>query len=147
MRTSMIRRTPDARLAAWDPFRMMETLFAGDLSNGENLSNRGWTPAVDIRETEDAYEVTAELPGMKKEDVEITLENNLLKLSGERRFEKDIEKENYHRVERTYGTFSRAFSLPNRVDPEKVAASFADGILTVTVPKVEEAKPRRISIS
>lgn len=142
--TQMSRWNSEPRYVTVDPFRVMQGFFGG---SDENMSNRGWTPAVDIRETEDAYEVTAELPGMKKDEVEITLENNLLRLSGERSFEKDTSKESYHRMERVYGSFSRAFSLPQRVDSEKVTAAFADGILTVTVPKADEAKPRKIDIA
>lgn len=144
--TQMSRWNGEPRYVTVDPFRVMQSFFGGSAGD-ENLSNRGWTPAVDIRETEEAYEVTAELPGMKKDDVEITLENNLLRLSGERNFEKDTSKENYHRMERVYGSFSRAFSLPQRVDSENVTAAFTDGILTVTIPKADEAKPRKIDIA
>lgn len=126
-----------------DPFTdLMENFFG----RGEDLSNRAWRPAVDIRETEDAYELHAELPGMKKDDIGITLENNVLKLSGERRFEKDVKEEEFHRIERSYGSFTRAFSLPSRVDSERVEASFEDGVLKVRVPKAAETRPRRIEI-
>lgn len=148
MRTSLTRWNPVTR-SPWlgrDPFvQFMDSFFNGEPS--QEVSNRDWSPAVDIRENEDAFLVHAELPGLSKDDVEITLENNILKLSGERRFEKDVEEKEYHRVERAYGTFTRAFSLPSRVDSTGVTASFADGVLTITVPKVEEAKPRKISIA
>ncbi len=148
-RTSMTRWNPAARgwLGERDPFAtFMDTFFNGELGRGEELSNRSWRPAVDIRETEDAYQVHAELPGLTKDDIQITIENNVLKLSGERRFEKDTKEEEYHRIERAYGSFTRAFSLPSRVDSERVEASFQDGILTVTVPKAAEARPRKIEI-
>ncbi|HUO87193.1 MAG TPA: Hsp20/alpha crystallin family protein [Thermoanaerobaculia bacterium] len=147
-RTQISRWNPStAWLAERDPFRLMEELFNGPTGRGEELSNRPWRPAVDIRENNESYVLSAELPGLTKDDVEITIENNVLKLSGERRFEKEVKEEELHRVERAYGSFSRAFSLPTRVDAERVEASFADGILTVTVPKAAEARPRKIDIA
>ena len=147
-RTQISRWNPTT--AAWlerDPFRLMESFFNGEAGRGEELSNRSWRPAVDIRETGESYVVSAELPGLTKDDVQITIENNVLKLTGERRFEKEVKEEEFHRVERAYGSFSRAFALPTRVDPERVEASFKDGILTVTVRKAAEARPRKIEIS
>jgi HSP20 family protein len=148
MRTSLTRWNPVTR-SPWlgrDPFaQFMDNFINGEAS--QEVSNRSWAPAVDIRETEEAFLVHAELPGLSKDDVEITLENNILKLTGERRFEKDVEEKEYHRIERAYGAFTRAFSLPSRVDSSGVSASFTDGVLTITVPKVEEAKPRRIDIA
>lgn len=148
-RTQLSRWTPaPAWLGERDPFRhLMETFFNDAGGRGEELSNRAWHPAVDIRENGDAYVVSAELPGLGKDDVAITIENNVLKLSGERRFEQEAKEEEYHRVERAYGSFTRAFSLPTRVDPERVEASFQDGILTITVPKAAEARPRKIEIA
>ena len=125
-------------------FRLFDSFFNSDAQGEET---RAWVPPVDIQENGDSYLFHAELPGMSKEDIHITLENSVLRLSGERKFEKDAKKENYHRVERTYGTFTRTFTLPTQVDPEKVQAAFENGILTITVPKAEQAKPRRISIS
>lgn len=146
-RTQISRWNPTtAWLADRDPFRLMEDFFNGPAGR-EDLSNRNWRPAVDIRETNDSYVVSAELPGLTKNDVEITIENNVLKLSGERRFEKEVKEEELHRVERAYGAFSRAFSLPTRVDAERVEASFAEGILTITIPKAAEARPRKIDIA
>lgn len=134
-----------AYLTTREPFfRLFDSFFNGDVQGEET---RAWVPPVDIQENSDAYLFHAELPGMSKEDIHITLENNVLRLSGERKFEKDAKKENFHRVERTYGTFTRTFTLPTQVDAEKVQAAFENGILTITVPKAEQAKPRRISIS
>jgi HSP20 family protein len=131
--------------AAREPlFRLFDTFFN---DNGEDLATRTWTPPVDIQETDDAYHIHAELPGLTKDDIQITLENNVLRLSGERKFEKDVKQENYHRIERTYGTFTRSFALPTQVSPEKVEAKFENGVLSLTVPKAEQAKPRRIAIS
>jgi HSP20 family protein len=110
-------------------------------------STRTWAPAVDILETAEAYVVKAELPGVPKDAVHITVENNVLTLKGERKLEKDVTKENYHRIERTYGAFARSFSLPTRVDHDGVEAKFDQGVLTITVPKAAEAKPKRIEIA
>ncbi len=149
MRTALTRWNPATTLfTTRDPFtRFMDTFLGEALQPSEDVSNRAWMPLVNIRETDGAFFVEAELSGLTKKDIEITLENNLLKLSGERRFEKDAKEENYHRIERSYGTFLRTFSLPSQVNAEGVKASFKDGILTVEVPKAEEAKPRKIAIN
>lgn len=111
------------------------------------LKGGDWTPTVDIFENPN-HEIVlrAELAGLKREDIDIRVENHTLTLSGERKQEQDVKKENYHRVERSFGRFSRSFSLPNTVDTEKVSASFADGVLTVTLPTREEAKPRQVQV-
>lgn len=149
MRSAMTRWNPSTGfLTTRDPFaRMLESFFGEGLYPSEDVSNRTWMPSVNIRETESAFYVEAELPGLTKKDIDITLENNMLKLSGERRFEKDTNEESYHRVERSYGSFLRTFSLPSQVNSEGVKASFKDGVLTVEVPKAEEAKPRKIAIN
>jgi HSP20 family protein len=148
MRTAMTRWNPTANFVAQrDPFaRLLDSFLGENLYPSEDVSNRTWMPAVNIRETDGAFYVEAELPGMTKEDIEITLENNILKLSGERRFEKDTKEESYHRVERSYGSFLRTFSLPSQVSAEGVKASFKEGVLTIEIPKAEEAKPRKIAI-
>lgn len=149
MRSAMTRWTPTGTfLTTRDPFaRMLDSVFGEGLYPSEDVSNRTWMPSVNIRETEQAFFVEAELPGLTKKDIDITLENNILKLSGERRFEKDTTEESYHRVERSYGTFLRTFSLPSQVNAESVKATFKDGVLTIEVPKAEEAKPRKIAIN
>jgi len=119
-----------------------------------NLSGRGsdgavaagWSPAVDIHETEQEIVVKAEVPGINKDDIELSLENNVLSLKGERRFEKDTTEENYHRIERSYGGFSRSFSIPSVVDESKIAADYKEGVLTITLPKTQKAKAKQISI-
>lgn len=134
-----------AYLTTREPFyRLFDSFFNSDVQGEET---RAWVPPVDIQETADAYLFHAELPGLTKEDIRITLENNVLRVSGERKLEKDAKKENYHRVERTYGTFTRTFALPTQVEADRVQAAFENGILTVTVPKAEQAKPRQIAIS
>ena len=100
-----------------------------------------------MRESAEAFVFTAELPGIDKDEVEITVEDGILTLSGERRFTEEGEEKNYRRIERAYGSFSRAFTLPSAVDAERIEASFKDGLLTVTVPKAEVAKARKITIS
>ena len=149
MRSAMTRWNPTGSfLTTRDPFaRMLDSFFGEGLYPSEDVSNRTWMPSVNIRETEQAFFVEAELPGLTKKDIDITLENNMLKLSGERRFEKDTNEESYHRVERSYGSFLRTFSLPSQVNAESVKASFKDGVLTIEVPKAEEAKPRKIAIN
>jgi HSP20 family protein len=128
------------RFLNFDPSRGESFALSEDTARGT------WVPPVDIRETDEAFVVTAELPGLTKDDIQITLENNVLRLSGERRFVKEEEKDNYHRIERAYGAFSRVFTLGGGVDAERVAANFQDGVLTISVPKKEETKPRRIAI-
>jgi HSP20 family protein len=118
----------------------------GPAGASEEVSTRRWMPAVDIRETGDALTLFAELPGLSREDVHITLENNVLTISGERKFEKDAKGDDYHRIERAYGAFARSFTLPQNVKADKVEASFMDGVLAVTLPKAEEAKPRKVEI-
>ena len=143
-------------IARWNPsslnvrdplFRVFDSFFNQDLLPSEEVSNRTWMPPVDIQETEEAYRLTAELPGLTREDISITLENNVLRLAGERKFEKDVQKDGYHRIERTYGTFARAFTLPSLVKHDQVEAAFENGLLTIVVPKAEQAKPRKITIS
>lgn len=129
-----------------EPFSRLFDTFFNDMQ-GEEVSNRSWVPPVDIQETTEGYKLQAELPGLTKDDINITLENNVLRLTGERKFEKDVKKESFHRVERTYGTFTRAFALPQQVDSGNVQAAFENGVLTIVVPKAEQAKPRKIEIS
>ncbi len=113
----------------------------------ETPQTQGWVPPVDIRETADDYEVVAELPGMTKKDVSVTLEDNVLTISGSREFENNETEGTIHRKERTYGSFTRAFTLPSRADVNKVKATFKNGLLTLRVPKAEEARSRQIEIS
>jgi len=145
-RRSQISRNPF--LADMDRLSNPGSLWPGNFFGqqlAEDLKN-AWVPPVDVQETEDAYLFTAELPGMSKDDVSITLEDNLLTLSGERSLKEKEEGENFHRVERAYGSFARSFSLPTQVDSTKVEASFKDGLLTIEIAKAELAKPRKIEI-
>lgn len=143
-------------IVRWEPFRDVMTAqrefdrlfkegFTPFVGEGE-LSTRTWAPPVDIYETENDIVLKAELPGVDPKDVEVKVEDNTLYLKGERKFEKEVKNESYHRVERSYGSFARSFSLPNSISAEKVKAEFKDGLLTLTLPKREEAKPRTIKI-
>jgi HSP20 family protein len=139
-------------LIKWVPFREFNTLnerFANfPVRNWEaRLSTIAWNPAVDIFENDNEIVIKAELPGMNAEDIEVKLENNILMLKGERRFEKETKEENYHRVEREYGTFSRTFSLPAAINGETVNAEYKDGVLKVVLPKKEEIKPKPIKVN
>ncbi|MGE5236504.1 MAG: Hsp20/alpha crystallin family protein [Acidobacteriota bacterium] len=144
-------------IVRFDPFREMTTLQdrmnrlfddvwgRGRQTEGDSISG-SWLPAVDVRETKDALEIQAELPGIEAKDVQLSVENGVLTLKGSRSFEKATEGQTYHRVERAYGAFERSFTLPTNVNPEKIQAAFRNGVLHLTLPKREEAKPRSISI-
>ena len=140
-----------------DPFRDLRSLqdevnrlFSTSLSRSfgdENIASGAWNPSIDIYENKDQIVMEAELPGMNREDFHLTVENNVLTLRGERRFEKRSEQDNYHRVERAYGSFSRAFTLPQSVSAESAQAEYKNGVLRVTLPKREEVKARRIEVT
>ena len=140
----------------WDPFRDLMTLrekmnrlfedaFAARGEEKELVSGT-WTPSVDIYETENSLILTAEVPGLDEKDVEIKIEDNTLTLQGERKFEKETKEENYHRIERSYGSFYRSFTLPNYIDHDKITAEHESGILKITMPKKPELKPRKVKI-
>jgi len=144
-------------ITRWDPFRDLSILqermnrvfedAAGRGWKGEEPSpTTSWSPAVDIYETDNQIMVQAELPGIEKKDIALQLENNVLTLKGERRFEKETKQENYHRIERSYGGFSRAFTIPTIVDEEKIRADYKDGILKIELPKKEQVKSKQIKI-
>ncbi len=148
MRTALTRWNPSSDLVRDRFSRLFEDAFNDMLRpfEAEDVSNRAWAPSVDIRETGEEVTLFVDLPGMKKEDVNITLENNVLTISGERSFDREESNENYHRIERSFGTFARSFTLNHNVQTDQVEANFEDGVLVVSLPKQEEAKPRRISI-
>jgi len=144
-------------LTRWNPSRELEDLqsrlshildFPSLKKNGEkeSLAIAEWAPAVDITEDAQEYVVKAELPEVKREDVKVTVENGILSITGERRFEKEEKSRKYHRIERAYGSFVRSFSLPDDADTGKVQAAINDGILTVHVGKSEAARPKEIEI-
>jgi HSP20 family protein len=121
-----------------------ETVLRGQ---GEDSALTTWSPAVDIYETENELVVKADLPDVSEKDIDVRVENNLLTIRGERKFEKSVSEDNYLRVERSYGTFSRSFSLPNAVNAEAIHAEYNNGVLTVTMPKREESKPRQVKVA
>lgn len=144
-------------IVQWDPFHELENmhrrltgLFDGNRSNRRNgresMTVSEWAPVVDITEDDKNYVIKAELPEVKKEDVHVTVEGGVLTLTGERKFEKEEKNKTYHRIERAYGTFARSFTLPDNIDAGRVNASYKDGILTVTVAKSENAKPKQIEV-
>ncbi|MCC7241114.1 MAG: Hsp20/alpha crystallin family protein [Acidobacteria bacterium] len=142
-------------ITRFDPFRdlavlqdRMSRIFGDAYTAREEGVLSNWVPAVDIFENEKKeLVIKAELPDVNRDDVSVTVENNTLTLSGERKVDTEVKKEHYHRIERAYGSFSRSFSLPATVDSGKVAADFKNGVLTVRLPFREEAKPRSITIS
>lgn len=144
-------------IVRWDPFKEVATLqdrmnrvfgeaWGRTHRPDEDYISGSWMPAVDVRESKDALEISTELPGIEPKEVEVCVENGVLTLKGSRQFEKATEGETYHRVERAYGSFERSFTLPTNVDPEKINAAFRQGLLHLTLPKREEAKPKAISI-
>lgn len=144
-------------IVRYDPFRDLRhlqeevnRLFSTNLSRSfddEGIARGAWNPSVDIYENKDQIVLEAELPGMNREDFDLSVENNVITLRGERRFEKKEENDNYHRVERSYGSFSRSFTLPQTVSPEGATADYRNGVLRVVLPKREEVKARRIEIT
>ncbi len=139
-------------ITKWDPFGDAESspmrLFQDAVSRllSEPPASRPWAPPVDIFETENELVVKADLPDVDQKDIDINVENGTLTLKGERRFEKKTDNQGYHRIERSYGSFVRYFGLPDSVDTEKVRAEYKNGVLTVTLPKKEAAKPRAIKV-
>ena len=142
-------------LVRWNPIRhrMMPTFNEWDrlmndvfTDHSEDTSLSEWTPAIDITEDDDAFIVVADLPGLAKKNISINIKENMLTISGERKIEKKDEKKNYCRTERHAGIFKRSFQLTDQVIADKITASFKDGVLTVTVPKTEEVKPKEIEI-
>ena len=150
-------------IVRWEPFRdlvslqeRMNRLFdesyrsrtgAGAGHDDDWALGGSWAPSVDIYEHEGNIVLKAEIPGVEPKDVDIRVENNTLTLRGERKLDQQIKRDNYHRVERSYGVFTRSFTLPNVVDQEKIKAEYTDGVLKLTLPKREEAKPKQISIN
>ena len=142
-------------LTRWDPFhnvsslqeqvnRLFENSFPG---RSDNSALTTWAPAVDIYETENELVLKADLPDINEKDLDIRVENNMLTIRGERKFEEKVKEDNYLRIERTYGSFSRSFSLPNSVNSEAIKAEYKNGVLTVELPKRAESKPKQVKIN
>jgi len=143
-------------IVKWDPFRdlmtlrqRMDTLFDNfftEREEGKEIISGTWSPSVDIHETENALVLTTEVPGIEEKDIEIEIEGNTLTLKGKREYEKETKKENYHRIERSYGSFCRSFTLPNYVDQDKIEAQHDKGLLKITLPKRPESRPKKVKI-
>lgn len=144
-------------IVRYDPFRELRglqdemtrlfTTTSPYSASREDMTAGAWTPKVDIFENKDSLVLEAELPGMKRDDFELSFENNVLTLKGERNFEKRTDEDNYHRVERSYGSFTRTFTLPSTVTAEGSTAEFRNGVLHVSLPKREETKARKIEVT
>jgi HSP20 family protein len=142
-------------LARWNQFResrfqnQLNRLFEDALHTWPSDTNgtSAWSPAADIFETDNDLVLQTDLPGVDPKQIDLRVENNVLTIRGERRFEPKVERENFHRVERSYGTFSRSFALATAVESEKVQASYKNGVLSIMLPKTEQAKPKRIQIA
>lgn len=158
---SLIKRNPAQEMTRWDrefpAFRGLQSLkcdmnrivdefFRGDILANDSFFARDWNPSVDVVENKDNYLLNAELPGMNKDDVKITLENNVLTIRGEKKNELEKKEGNYHRIERSFGSFERSFTIPGTVKADNIEAQFSDGVLTVTLPKAEEAKSKTIDV-
>ena len=136
-------------LSIWNPIHDMDELFHNRLASvlgGEGLESTTWLPVVDIEETKNGYVIRAELPGLDKDQVKVVVEDGILTLSGERNLERTVEGKTFHRVERSHGTFSRSFTLPEAVNSESVEAKFKDGLLEIHVEKLEELLPKAIEV-
>lgn len=144
------------RLDTWSDFGTLQdrinrifddTFRSFSLADREDIETGQWSPSVDIVENKDEFVVKADMPGVKKEDLKLDVQNNTLVIKGNKKQEEKVEKDNYIRVERSYGSFIRSFSLPTNVDSTKINAKFTDGVLEIKIPKKEEAKPKEIKIN
>ena len=154
----MERWRPGRGLIAWRPFRELEETerrledifgrpFLPAVWRRIPTMEMGWAPAIEMFEKEDKFVVKAELPGMKEEDIDISVVGDMFTIKGERKAESEVKEEDYHCCERSYGSFSRSIALPSNVDAENIEASYEDGVLEVSLPKVPEVKPKKIAVS
>ena len=133
------------QVAPWPGLRELEDRLS-DVFNGYSAPT-GWAPAIDVHEDENAYTLVADVPGLKKEEIELTVEDDVVTLKGARKQEEEKKTKGYHRIERSYGTFKRSFRLPSGIDGNNVTAAYENGVLTVTLAKPEQAKPKRIDVN
>lgn len=158
---ALMKRNPAQEMTWWNndflPFsnnrffqrnmnQMLNDFFRGDALANESIFGSEWKPAVDIAENSDSYIIKVELPGMSKDDVKISLEKNTLTIRGEKKHEEEKKDHNYHRTERSYGMFERSFTIPGSIKADSVDAHYKDGVLTLTLPKADEAKPTMIKV-
>jgi len=152
---ALVRFKPESEVSAWSPFRdlvnmqrevgrLFDGLFSDFDRDGSMMTS--WSPRTDVIENNESYTIKAELPGVNKNDVKITLRENVLTIKGEKKQEKEEKDHNLHRVERSYGSFERSFSLPSNLKSDKIDAAYKDGVLTITLPKAEEPKPKEIEV-
>lgn len=144
---------PNKKMSRWDSFRELVNLrdemdrFFNTFFNKQLEDTEGfWAPVIDIEEDNEYFIVKAELPGIKKEDIKISVRGNLLSITGGRKQESEIKNKTFHRIERSYGKFMRKITLPSEVNADKVQAKYKDGILTITLPKPESMKPKEITV-
>lgn len=139
----------------WDPFRELSSIQSElnrlfgrtyGVESSDELRAAAWVPPVDVAETQDRFVISTELPGVRSEEVDISVENSVLRIQGERKFYEEKREDDFHRIERRFGSFARSITLPSTADPEGIQASFDSGVLTIEVPKKEEAKPRKIQV-
>jgi HSP20 family protein len=143
----LVKWRPSAGLpVSHDIFERMFDDFFGLDRRRMDLQNFDWTPRVNVEEKEESFEITAEVPGMSKEDLDIEVQDDVLTIKGEKKFEKDEKEANYHICERSYGTFQRSFTLPENVKTDDIEAEYKDGILKLVLPKVEPVKPKEIKV-
>jgi len=144
--SAITRRDPFLNLSSLQEQvnRMFESAFPG---RGDASAMTAWAPSVDIYETENELVLKADLPDVSEKDLDIRVENNMLTIRGERKFEQKVKEENYLRIERTYGSFSRSFSLPNTINTEAIKADYKNGVLTVEIPKRAESKPKQVKVN
>lgn len=139
-------------LVRWDPFRELTALQTEvnrlfSRLGGDVAERQSWTPAIDVIEKDDAITLKAELAGMDPKDISIEVQDNVLTVSGERHFKEEVKEDKYYRIERRYGSFSRSLALPQTVDEDKIEAKYESGVLEITVPKAETAKPKKITVA
>jgi len=143
----------DMALVRWDPFRDLTSLQNEvnrlfSRAGGSDVAERqAWMPSVDVVEAQDGIKLKVELAGMKPDDIKLEVDDNVLTVSGERRFEDEVREDKYYRIERRYGSFTRSIALPQNVATDRIDAAYENGVLEVTLPKVEEAKPKRIAVN
>ena len=154
---NLIRRLRNGNLTSWDPFQMLETLqdemnhpfdfpFSRWPERPSGFLGNSWHPAIDVYDEKDNLVVKADVPGLTKDDIEVTIEGNILTIKGEKKLEEKTKEKDFVREERFYGAFHRAIPLPTGVDADKIKASYKNGVLELTLPKKEEAKPKQISV-
>ena len=146
---ALVRWKDRGDLSPFSALRDLETQFGrlfGELTRDYDLFDRVWSPTVDLKETDDAYTLEADLPGMKKDEIDVSVMDNVVTLKGERKHEAETKEKGYHRVERRYGSFERSFEIPGGFQGDKIGASYENGVLKVTLPKREETKPKQIDV-